>query len=51
MMYFKKEQSLKNMVSDIMNLDKLRNQNYKQSLGQQTVQWIDGLIAKGIYNV
>ena len=51
MMYFKKEQSLKNMVSDIMNLDKLRNQNYKESLGQQTVQWINGLIAKGIYNV
>tara|TARA_B100000674_G_C37550939_1_gene782816 strand:- start:217 stop:711 length:495 start_codon:yes stop_codon:yes gene_type:complete len=51
MMYFKKEQSLKDMVSDIMNLDKLRNQNYKVSLGQKTIQWIDNLIEQGIYNV
>ena len=51
MMYFKKEQSLKDMVSDIMNLDKLRNQNYKVSLGQKTIQWIDDLIEQGIYNV
>ena len=51
MMYYKQEQSLKNMVSDIMNLDRIRNQNYKIGLGKETKFWIDDLIAKGVYNV
>ena len=51
MMYYKQEQSLKNMVSDIMNLDRIRNQNYKIGLGKETKFWIDDLITKGVYNV
>jgi sulfatase maturation enzyme AslB (radical SAM superfamily) len=46
MEFFKKTDSLKVMLRDLLNIDKIRNQDYRVGLGNETNMWIDQLVRK-----
>lgn len=46
MSFFKKTDSLKVMLRDLLNIDKIRNQDYRVGLGKETGMWIDQLAGK-----
>ena len=46
MEFFKNTDSLKVMLRDLLNIDKIRNQDYRVGLGKETNMWIDQLVRK-----